>query len=105
MNITITRGGKNYEFKYTTENTGNTLDSNDARTMLLCKWTCDELSTKEEPCEVFFGDYENTTENLEKIQKSARAATEKLPQVMALPQEEETEDNSPKTTENADLPN
>lgn len=96
MNITITKGGKNYEFVYSTENTSITIDSNDQRPLLMRKWTCKELSEGKEPCEVFFGDYENTTENLSRIEKQARISIEKLPQVLALG---DSEDVAPEPAE------
>lgn len=86
MTITINKGGKDYEFKYSRENSKVTLSSNDPRQMIIHKWTCKELPKDAEgnDCEVFFGDYDNTTESIAKIQKTAEKGIEKLPQVAAL---------------------
>lgn len=116
MNITINKGGKDYVFVFSTENTGITQDGTDQRPLLMRKWTCAELGTPSDPCEVFFGDYDNTTQNLSAIEKQAQKAIERLPQVVALENSyiedaqiiEETvteESNTPNSPENADLPN
>ena len=84
MNITINKGGKNYEFKYTRENTGISRSNNDATPLVFHKWKCDELSTANEDCEVFFGDYGASVEAIENIKKTAETAINKLPQIVQI---------------------
>lgn len=82
MNITINRGGKEYEFKYTKEKTSVTKGA--ASNIVFHKWTCDELTGPDGACEMFFGEYDNQGISADDLKQKAIKFINELPQVKSI---------------------
>jgi len=82
MNITITKGGKEFEFKYSVEKPAVTRGAQ--KQLSFHKWKCDELSASGGPCETFFGEYDNSGITKDQLKERAEKFINALPQVKSI---------------------
>jgi len=78
MNITINKGGKEYEFKYSVEKPE--ISKGAQKHLSFHKWNCSELPESE----VFFGEYDNSGATKESLKEKAERFINELPQIKSI---------------------